>query len=103
MIGCVKNFSFKQRVNIFKEVNGKNDTLYDSTKYMNVATTLFEKFTVQEFKERIGLDSAYRVFLGDYRKFIEARHKWAHETDDEFARLLLFRQFQEEPLGQRNS
>lgn len=38
------------------------------------------------------------MFLEDYRKFVEARREWAHETNDEFARLLLSDQFQDEPF-----
>ena len=98
MTGFVKKLSMKQKVNIPSEAKGKNDPLHDSTKYMNAASTLFDKFTAEEFKKRTGLDPAYRVFLGNYRKFIEARREWAHETDEEFARLLLSRQFQEEPF-----
>lgn len=98
MTGFVKKLSVKQKVNLPNEAKGQNDPLHDSTKYMNAASTLFQKFTAQEFKERTGLDPAYRVFLGNYRKFIEARREWAHETNEELARLLLSRQFQEEPF-----
>lgn len=52
----------------------------------------------QDFKNKTGLDPSYRVFLEDYRKFVEARREWAHETNDESARLLLSDQFQDEPF-----
>lgn len=70
----------------------------DRTKYKNAACKLFEKFTAEEFKERTGLDPAYRVFLGNYGKFIGARREWGHETDEELAHLLLSRHIQEEPF-----
>ncbi|CAF9941497.1 hypothetical protein IMSHALPRED_002750 [Imshaugia aleurites] len=89
----VKKLSYKQ-----KEAKGKNDPLHDSTKYMNAAATLLKNLTAQDFKQRTGLDPAYRVFLEHYRKFIEARREWAHETNNEFARLLLSDQFLEEPF-----
>ena len=96
MTSFVKKLSVKQKVNIPQEA--KNNPLHDNTKYMNAASTLFNKYPAQEFKDRTGLDPAYRILLQNYRKLVEARHKWAHETDDEFARLLLSRQFQEEPF-----
>lgn len=98
MTKFVEKLSIKQKVNIPKEAKGKNDPLHDKTKYMKAAATLFDKFSAQDFKQRTGLDPAYRAFLGNYRKIIEARRAWAHETDDEFARLLLSDQFREEPF-----
>ena len=96
MTSFVKKLSVKQKVHIPQEAKGKNNPLHDNTKYVNAASTLFNKYSAQEFKDRTGLDPAYRILLQNCRKFVEARHKWAHETDDEFARLLLSRQFQEE-------
>ena len=98
MTSFVTKLSIKQKVIIPKDAKGKNDPLHDSTKYMNAASTLFEKYKPQESKDRTGLDPAYRIFLGSYRKIIEARHAWVHETDEEFARLLLSRHFKEEPF-----
>ena len=64
---------------------------------MNAAATLPGKIKAQDFKQRTGLDPAYRVFFENYRKFVDAPREWAHETDEEFARLLSD-QFQEEPF-----
>lgn len=88
----------KQKVIIPKEAKGKNDPLHDKTKYMNAAAALLDKVKAIDFEKKTGLDPAFRVFLGDYRKYVEARREWAHETNDEFARLLLSDQFQEEPF-----
>ena len=103
MTSFVTKLSIKQKVIIPRDAKGKNDALHDSTRRMNAASALFEKYKPQEFKDRTGLDPAYRVFLVNYRKIIEARRAWAHETDEEFARLLLSRQFKEEPFRTREN
>lgn len=42
-----------------------------------------------------GLSSDYRLAVVEYKKIVEARRKWAHESENEFARLLLSEQFQD--------
>lgn len=98
MTGLVKKLSIQHKVNILKEFRGKNDPLHDSTKYVSAADTPLGKNQAIEFMNRTGLDPAYRVFLENYRSFVKVLHEWVYETDDEFARLFLSRQFQAEPL-----
>lgn len=58
----------KHKVNIPKELRGKNEPLHDSTKYVSAADTLLGKKQAIEFMNRTGLDPAYHVFLGNYNK-----------------------------------
>lgn len=38
-----------------------------------------------------------------YGNFVDARREWAYETDHEFARFPLSREFQEEPFKKKNN
>ncbi|MCJ1453394.1 hypothetical protein MMC28_003741 [Mycoblastus sanguinarius] len=62
---------------------------------MTAESTLLKTSTAQDFQKKTGLEPSYRESLKNYEKIVDARCAWAHESENEFARLLLSEKFQE--------
>ncbi len=67
----------------------------DRTQRMATASAIVNKITEQNWKDKTKLSVAYRRDLQEYTEYALNRRKWAHESNNEFAKLLLQPYFQE--------
>ncbi len=51
--------------------------------------------SIREFEKKVDLSGKYRQEFENYTETAEARPLWPHESESEFARLLLSDQFQD--------
>ncbi|KAK4695888.1 hypothetical protein P7C71_g1942, partial [Lecanoromycetidae sp. Uapishka_2] len=96
----VEKISKKQKITFKK---GKNDSNADKTRLMDATNKILKKVTAQDFEKKTGLHKDYRTDLAKYEQLVDKRRVWAHETENEFAYLLLSDQFQGEKKAELNT
>ena len=74
---------------------GTNNENADRTQRMATASAIVNKITEQNWKDKTKLPVAYRKDLEEYTNHALKRRKWAHESENAFAKLLLTPYFQE--------
>ena len=72
---------------------GKNDPEADKMRLMDATNKILKKLSAQNFKAKTGLEPSFRASLSSYGTIVDQRRAWTHETENEFARLLLSDQF----------
>ena len=74
---------------------GTNNENADRTQRMATASAIVNKITEQNWKDKTKLSVSYRKDLEDYTHYAVQRRKWAHESENAFAKLLLAPYFQD--------
>lgn len=74
---------------------GENNPDADKTIHIQTANNILQQVSATEFEAKTGLPGKYRQQSAKYKEAAEKRNKWAHETEYEFARLLLSDQYQD--------
>ena len=62
---------------------------------------ILDNISAQVFTQRTGLPIAYRKTVGAFEDIVEARKQVCYDTEFEFARLLLTRQFKDPVIAQK--
>lgn len=62
---------------------------------MGNTSKILKNNTVQDFEQKTGLASKFRDDFVKHEGYVDDRRTWAHQTENQFAYLLLSDQFQE--------
>ena len=76
-------------------VNNENAAAHDQNPEISQAKYILDNISPQAFTEGTGLPPAYRKTIAAFEDIVEERNKACHDTEFEFARLLLRRQFKD--------
>ena len=73
----------------------KNIAAHNQNPEISQAKYILDNVSPQAFTQRTGLPPAYRKAIAAFEDIVEERNKACHDTEFEFARLLLRRQFKD--------
>lgn len=74
---------------------GRSKAGYDQKSKIAQAKVMLDGISPQAFTKATGLEPGFRKIVADYEELVEARNKVVHDTEFEFARLLLRPQFRD--------
>ena len=79
---------------------GENATTHEQNSKPSQSQYILDNLPAQDFTQRTGLPSTYLKTIAAFEDIIEARNKACYDTEFEFARLLLTRQFRDPVMAQ---
>ena len=68
---------------------------HDRKNKMSRSKNILDNISAQTFEQRTGLSSKYRETMANFENIVEKRNDAVHDTQFQFARLLLKRQFRD--------
>ncbi len=74
---------------------GGSTSGYDRKSKMSRSKNILDNISAQTFTQRTGLEPQYRDTIANFETIVETRNDAVHETQFQFARLLLKRQFKD--------
>ena len=80
---------------------GENVTPYAPNSEISQSEHILDNIPAQVFTQRTGLPARYRKTIAAFEDIVEERNKACHDTEFEFARLLLRKQFKDPVVAQK--
>ena len=80
---------------------GENIAAHNQNPKISQAKYILDNISPQAFTQRTGLHPAYRKIIAAFEDIVEERNKACHDTEFEFARLLLRRQFKDPVMAEK--
>lgn len=80
---------------------GASKAGYDQKSKIAMVKDMLDSISPQAFTKATGLEPSFRRTFDDHEEIVEIRKKVAHDTEFEFARLLLRPQFRDPVVAQK--
>ena len=93
--------AFPDKEDIPAAEKGENITALAPNSELSQSEYILDNFSAQDFTQRTGLPARYRKTIAAFEDIIEERNKACHDTEFEFARLLLTRQFKDPVMAHK--